>query len=426
MLASSASPWAMIQKALNYFTRSKWLKLAATGVLSLVAIVYLTIGFYYQAIEENQAVQDPRALFLSGFSSLGSPGDFQLRRVEAKMFMEKINPYDVFDKQSLSKKTTDYNSRLDHLLYITGTPTAISGYPLWSFPIFVLVFTPFLSCEFSRFIFAFINLGALLLLYRHLYHYAANWLGRIDSHLVCLSCLALNAWYITLHNGQISILLAAGILLSLPHLRSSFFAKVVGNILLSLKFTFGFYPLVVVFFRFKWQTFFSALCVFILWGGAALWLQESPFLFLRQMFLVPTQGSIGLPELLAPCHLPKAPLLLSFFILGFFFTLWIVFFHRSNTFTKCALSLLLMRVFCYHQTYDNVMVFLAIGQLGIRALQTKNVMITSVWLATTLVFILPSSVLSPLFMPWFYNAFCILAFVTIYISEPSPQKPQRN
>jgi hypothetical protein len=319
MLASSAAPWAMIQKALNYFTRSKWLKLAATGVLSLVAIVSLTTGFYYLAIAKNSAIQTPAALFSPGFHSQGSPIDFKLRRVEAKMFMERINPYDVFDKQSLSKKPLRYQSRLNDLVFITGTPIAVSGYPLWSFPLFVLFFTPFLSCELSRFVFALMNLGALFFIYKRLYQHAASWLGRADSHLVCLSCLALNSWYITLHNGQISILLAFGLILSLPWRISSFFGKVLGNILLSLKATFGFYPLLINFFRSKWQTLFSALCVFILWGGSALWLQDSPFLFLRQMFLVPTQGSIGLPELFSSCHLPKAPLLLSFFILGFFF-----------------------------------------------------------------------------------------------------------
>jgi len=426
MVTNSASPWAMMRKILNDFSRSERLKLCASIILAVGAILYLTTGFYYLAIAKNSAIQSPAVLFSPGFHSQGSPIDFKLRRVEAKMFMEKINPYDVFDKQILSKKPLRYQSRLNDLVSITGTPIAISGYPLWSFPLFVLFFTPFLSCELSRFVFALMNLGALFFIYKRLYQYAANWLSRADSHLVCLSCLALNSWYITLHNGQISILLAAGLFLSLPCRVGSFFGQVLGNMLLSLKATFGFYPLLVNFFRSKWQTLFSALCVLILWGGSALWLQDNPFLFLRQMFLVPTQGSVGLPELFSSCHLPKAPLLLTFFVLGFFLTLWIVFLHRLDTFTKLALTLLLMRLFCYHQIYDNVMVFLAIGQLGIRALQTKNVMITFVWLATTLAFVLPSSVVSPLFMPWFYNAFCILAFVTIYISEPSPQKPQRN
>ena len=416
----------MIQKILNDSGRSERLKLGASIILAIGATLYLTTGFYYLAVAKNSAIQTPAALFSPGFHSQGSPIDFKLRRVEAKMFMEKINPYDVFDKESLSKKPLRYQSRLNDLVFITGTPIAISGYPLWSFPLFVLFFTPFLSCELSRFVFALMNLGALFFIYKRLYQYATSWLGRADSHLVCLSCLALNSWYITLHNGQISILLASGLILSLPHRISSFSGQVLGNMLLSLKATFGFYPLLINFFHSKWQTLFSALCVFILWGGSALWLQDNPFLFLRQMFLVPTQGSIGLPELFSSCHLPKAPLLLSFFILGFFLTLWIVFLHRSDTFTKLALSLLLMRLFCYHQIYDNVMVFLAIAQLGVRALQTKNITITSVWLSTTLAFVLPSSFLNPLVMPWFYNAFCILAFAAIYISEPSPQKPQKN
>ena len=406
-------------KLMAYLTQIENAKLLLSCVLASGAILYLVSGFYFLAVKNNDALMNLKTVFTADFSSEVPPVDFKLRRVEAKYFMERLNPYDIFDKESLSKKSAEYQDRLHGLLKETGIPITISGYPMWSFPIFIVYFTPFLSCGLSQSIFALANVLALYYIYNYIYMYSSAYLRRADSHLVCISCMALNAWYITLHNGQISILLAAAVLLSLPSFRFSYLRQTIGNIVLSIKFTFGAYPLLVLFFKLKKQVLLSAGIVIVIWIGSSIWLRDNPFSFFHQMLLMPTEGGIGLCDIFSLSFLPKSIFLLILFILGLLATLFIVFRHRSDAYTKCALALILMRIFCYHQIYDNIMIFMGISILGIRSLQSKNRILAIIWLSCLLAFVLPSSFLNKTLMPYFYIFFLVLTFVAIYAGSPS-------
>jgi len=404
---------------LVYLTQVENAKRLLSRVLACGAILYLVSGLYFLVVKNNDAPIRSKTIFSTDFSSEVPPVDFKLRRVEAKYFMERLNPYDIFDKESSSKKSFAYQERLQGLAKETGIPITISAYPLWAFPIFVISFTPFLNCGLSRFVFALLNILAFYYMYKYIFRYSSAYLNRGDSHLVCRSCMALNAWYITLHNGQISALLAAAVLLSLPNSRFSYVRQTIGNIILSIKFTFGAYPLLVLFFTFKKQVLLSAGTVIFIWIGSSLWLHDNPVLFFRQMFLMPTEGGIGLCDIFSLSFLTKSIYLLILFILGLLATLFIVLRHRSDAYTKCALALILMRLFCYHQIYDNIMIFMGISILGIRSLQSRNRIMTMIWLSCLFAFALPSSFLNKTLLPYFYIFFLILTFVAIYVGVPS-------
>lgn len=408
-----------------HLTQIESTKLLLSHLLACGAILYLLSGLYFLAFKNNYQLMNLKSIFTTDFSSEALPVDFKLRRVEAKYFMERLNPYDLFDAESFSKKSFPYQERLQSLVNETGIPITISAYPLWAFPIFVFSFTPFLNCGLSRVVFALLNILAFIYIYKYIFRYSSTYLNRADSHLVCRSCMALNAWYITLHNGQISALLAAAVLLSLPNSRFSYVRQTIGNIILSIKFTFGAYPLLVLFFKFKKQVFLSAGIVCLIWIGSSLWLDENPFAFFRQMFLMPTEGGIGLCDIFFLSYFPKSLFLLSLFILGLSMTFCIILRHRSDAYTKCALALILMRLFCYHQIYDNIMIFMGISILGIRSLQSRNKIMTVIWLSCLLAFTLPSSFLNKTFMPYFYIFFLILTFVAIYAGSPS-YRPSTN
>ena len=406
-------------RLLAYLTQIENAKLLLSRLLACGAFLYLVSGLYFLAVKNNDGPMNLKTIFATDFSSEVPPVDFKLRRVEAKYFMERLNPYDIFDKGSLSKKSVEYQDRIHGLLKETGIPITITAYPLWAFPIFVVGFTPFLNCVLSRSVFTLVNILALYYIYKYIFKYSSAYLSRGDSHLVCRSCMALNAWYITLHNGQISVLLAAAVLLSLPNSRFSYVRQTIGNILLSIKFTFGAYPLLVLFLRFKKQVLLSAGIVIVSWIGSSLWLHDNPFSFFHQMLLMPTEGGIGLCDIFSLSFLPKSIFLLILFILGLLATLFIVFRHRSDAYTKCALALILMRIFCYHQIYDNIMIFMGISILGIRSLQSKNRILAIIWLSCLLAFVLPSSFLNKTLMPYFYIFFLVLTFVAIYAVSPS-------
>jgi len=405
-----------------YLTQIENAKLLLSCVLAFGAILYLVSGLYFLAVKNNDALMNLKTIFAADFSSEVPPVDFKLRRVEAKYFMERLNPYDIFDKESLSKKSAEYQDRLHGLLKETGIPITISGYPMWSFPIFIVYFTPFLSCGLSQSIFALVNVLALYYIYNYIYIYSSAYLRRADSHLVCISCMALNAWYITLHNGQISILLAAAVLLSLPSSRFSYLRQTIGNVILSIKFTFGAYPLLVLFFKLKKQVLLSAGIVILIWIGSSIWLHDNPFSFFRQMLLMPTEGGIGLCDVFSISFLPKSIFLLFLFILGLLLTLYIIFCHPTDAFAKCALALILMRLFCYHQVYDNIMIFMGISILGIKSLLSRNRIMIIIWLSCLFAFALPSSLLNKSLMPYFYIFFLVLTFVAIYVN-PLPSRP---
>jgi hypothetical protein len=361
----------------------KWVMMLS---MSVVSLVYLSVGFYILALKGNKIFQ-PGVVA----AAPACPGDFYLRWIEGKAFAEGINPYDIFDPEGLSGKAESYQRKVAEFYDRNPRPKDGSGYPPWAFPVFYLLFAPFLEIEQSRIFYGIVNAGVLFFMVFSLFRRLRSILTARDSALVCASAFSLNAWYITLHNGQLSLILSAAVLAStFPWKRGwgDFFS----NSMLALKPTFGAYVLMVNFIKRPWRLMVAGSFVLCVWLLSSFHSGEAPIRQLGQMFLVTSSGGNSLVDLSWFDAYPSKVVFKVGFALGLLLTIGAMFrLSADGRFLQVAVSLLLMRLFCYHRDYDNCMVFMAIICMGVYALKSGHAIPTFLWLVHVLIFSIPSS-----------------------------------
>lgn len=389
------------------FLNLKIFKYIALLSLALIAFVYLSFGFYILVLKDNRIFTVKETVVAPV-----CPGDFYLRWIEAKSFIAGINPYDIFDDNNLASKNESYRKKITEFYHENRRPNDGSGYPPWAFPVFSVLYAPFLSIEQSRIYFGVVNFGALWFIFMLLLNRLRQIISTRDSLLVALSALALNSWYITLHNGQLSFILAAAALASATRSKG-FWGLFISNALLALKPTFGAYPLTVDFLRNPRILLAVGFFTVGLWISSSIWAAENPLKHLGQMFLVNSTGGNSLVDLPLLDKLPRKLVFITGFATGLLLTYLVVIrLPNSSHFLQIALSLLLMRLFCYHRDYDNCMVFMAIVCMGVYAIKSGALIPFLLWLAHVGVFSLPSSLYGQANFV-IYNSACISAFASL-------------
>jgi hypothetical protein len=377
----------------------KLFKIGLCGIFLVAATTYFCAG----------------ASFLFKTTSLTTSGDFKLRWFEAKLFCNHINPYEAFDPSIISGDNR--KPILDDLIKRCGLPSDASGYPPWAFPVFVILFTPFLTINSANIIFLFGSLLVFIAIYKLIYKYSRKWLNAIDSHLVSSACVSLNSYYIVLHNGQLSILLTF-CSLYLMFGNSNSINCSLSAIILCLKPTFGAYPLLLSIVDKRKFVMLGIFFSVILWIYSSYWVRSSPFHFLGQMFLVSTKGGVSFTDIIPNFSLNEKAKAITLFLIGACASVFCSKSFKLSYPFQIAASLIFMRIFCYHRIYDNIMAVNALVLIGVNALVTKKIDNYFYWIILLVALIIPTSLIPILLQPIFYiTVFCALLVCLLRVNQ---------